>query len=294
LNRAVRDWSQAFFAALHVAGIDGAAAFSMELGNPLVPLVGVALAQRGPAGDAIVLPTPSVQTHFSSDSLAFWKECYLEMAALQVAAGMTPFLQFGEVQWWYFPNDGAGTAFSGMGFYDPACVADFLAAYGHAMATITSNTIAPSTVPDEVAFLSARLGAFTTSIMAFVRATYSTCRFEVLYPTDVNTSPFNQAINFPAAWSPTTLNVLKTENFGFTFGRDLDKAEASMLFGGFPATQRAHLVGIGDSTAPWQKEARSAAGKRFESVVLFALDQYCLVGYDGLGVGLRRGLRMGS
>ena len=35
--------------------------------------------------------------------------------------------------------------------------------------------------------------------MSFVRSTYSTCRFEVLYPTDVNHTPFNLAINFPAA-----------------------------------------------------------------------------------------------
>jgi len=48
---------------------------------------------------------------------------------------------------------------------------------------------------------------------------------------------------------------------------------------GFPATQRSHLVGIGDSTTSWIKEAETAQGKRFESVVLFALDQFCLIGY---------------
>ena len=62
----------------------------------------------GPAGDPILLPTPSLQTNFSPTSLAFWQEVYAEMAAIQAAAGLTPFLQFGEVQWWYFPNDGAG------------------------------------------------------------------------------------------------------------------------------------------------------------------------------------------
>src|SRR5262249_11771318 len=58
LNRAVRDWSASFFAALEGYGIDTAAAFSMELGNPQEPLVGIELAQKGPAGDDIVLPTP--------------------------------------------------------------------------------------------------------------------------------------------------------------------------------------------------------------------------------------------
>ena len=36
----------------------------------------------------------------------------------------------------------------------------------------------------------------------------------------------------------------------------------------------------GDSTTAWLKEVRAAEGKRFESVVLFAIDQFCLIGYD--------------
>ena len=82
----------------------------------------------GPAGDPILLPTPSLQTNFSPTSLAFWKVVYEEMAAIQAAAGLTPYLQFGEVQWWYFPNDGLGTNFSGMPFYDAWNLATFAAA----------------------------------------------------------------------------------------------------------------------------------------------------------------------
>ena len=57
--------------------------------------------------------------------------------------------------------------------------------------------------------------------------------------------------------------------------------------------QRGERVAIGvDQGAPG--EARSAAGKGFESVVLFALDQFCLIGYAApLRGGLRRSLRMG-
>ncbi len=66
----------------------------------------VGIAQEGPSGDPILLPTPSLQTNFSPTSLAYWQEVYAEMAAIQAAAGLTPFLQFGEVQWWYFPNNG--------------------------------------------------------------------------------------------------------------------------------------------------------------------------------------------
>jgi hypothetical protein len=297
LNRAARDWHSSFFAALNGYGIESTASFSMELGNGDTSAA-AGIAQEGPAGDPIVLPTPSVQTNFSPASLAFWQEAYLEMAALQVSAGMTPYLQFGEVQWWYFPNDGAGHPFSGMPFYDAWTQSQFLATYGHAMATITTNTVNPVSFPDETAFLPAVIGDFTNAIMAFVRAAYPACQFEVLYPTDTNTTAFNQAINFPAsAWTPSALAVLKTEDFGFTLGRDLDESEGTMAFGqslGFPATQRAHLAGIGDATTAWLKEAESAAGKGFESVVLFALDQFCLIGYPApLPSLLRRSLRMG-
>src|SRR5262249_18431319 len=64
--------------------------------------------------------------------------------------------------------------------------------------------------------------------------------------------------------------------------RELKKSESTIDFGAslsFPASKRAHLVGIGDATAAWLKEARIAQGRKFESVVLFALDQFCLIGY---------------
>jgi len=298
LNRAVRDWSAAYFTALVGFGIDVAASFSMELqhGDPSAE---AGIAQVGPAGDPILLPTPSLQTNFSPASLAFWKVVYEEMAAIQAAAGLTPYLQFGEVQWWYFPNDGLGTNFSGMPFYDAWNLATFAALYGHPLATITLNTVDPAAYPDETAYLPTVIGNFTAAIMSFVRWTQPTCRFEVLYPTDVNQTAFNRAINYPAAvWTPAALTCLKTEAFGFTFGRNLDQSWVTLDFGsalGFTAAQRSHLVGAGDSTAAWLKEVRAAAGKRFESVVLFAIDQFCLIGYEvPLSEGLRRSFRTGG
>src|SRR4029078_9540109 len=128
------------------------------------------------------------------------------------------------------------------------------------------------------------IGNFTAAIMTFVRGTQPGCRFEVLYPTDVNQTAFNRAINYPATeWTPAELTCLKTEAFGFTFGRNLDKSFETLAFGdglGFTAAQRSHLVGVGDSTAAWLKEMRGAEGKRFESVLLFAIHQFCLIGSD--------------
>src|SRR5206468_495179 len=104
LNRAVRDWTRSFFAAVHGYGMDGVAAFSTELrhGDPS-PEAGIA--QRYPSLEPVTLNTPAIQTNFSPTSLAFWKNVHREMATVMQEAGLQPYLQFGEVQWWYFPDD---------------------------------------------------------------------------------------------------------------------------------------------------------------------------------------------
>lgn len=297
INRACRDWSRAFFAALHAYNIDATAAFSTELQH-VDPSLAAGMAQRGPALDPIVLPTPAIQTNFSPTSQSFWREVYREMAALMREGGVVPYLQFGEVQWWYFPNDGLGLSYSGMPFYDAYSTTQFTAQFGRPMAVIPNHQVDADLYPDEVAFLKTQLGAFTAAMMTYVRQTQPNCRFEVLYPTDVNQTQLNRRINYPEAhWTPAALDCLKTESFGFTLNRDLNLAEQTIRFGesaGFAAVKRAHLTGIGDPTSPWLKEARLAEGRGHDSVTLFALDQFCLIGYSlPLERGQRRSLQMG-
>lgn len=115
-------------------------------------------------------------------------------------------------------------------------------------------------------------------------AAHPNCRFEVLYPTDVNDNAWGHVVNYPnSAWTPAKLTTLKTESFGFTFSRDLNKSKYSIGYGegkGFARNQRCFLVGPGDSsTTFWEKEARIAKKQNLESIVLFALDQFCLIGY---------------
>ena len=277
LNRAARDWHTSFFQALKGYGIDVTAAFSMELqhGDPS-PAVGIA--QRYPDGSPVLLNTPALQTNFSPVSLAFWKQVYLDMANLLVQSGQEPYLQFGEVQWWYFPLQGVG-----MTFYDDYTTATFAATYARALPVFVDGNALPSAYPQECAFLAGLIGSFTDSIMEFVRQTYANARFEVLYPPDVNEAPLNGGVNLPrTTWTPSKLDCLKTENFTFTGNRDLNKAQASIVLPlqlGFSPEKSAHLIGIGDYTTPWQKESRMAHGARLASVVLFALDQFCLIGY---------------
>jgi hypothetical protein len=203
-------------------------------------------------------------------------------------AGIVPYLQFGEEQWWYFPHDGRNPPdrvdFASMPFYDAWTTGEFVARYAHAMAVFYDSSYDPADYPDEMEFLSDLIGEFTDAVMAHVRATYPTARFEVLYPYDVNGNPFNYAFTFPAGfWTPAALDCLKTEGLSLTFTRNLAASEEGIGMGyplGFGPAQRAHLVGLGDSTAPWLKEMRISDGKGFESTVGFALDQFCLIGYE--------------
>jgi len=278
LNRAARDWSSSFYRALTGFGLKVTTSFSMELGNG-DPSPATGIVQRYPNQDPVLLTTPSYQTNFSPQSTSYWQQVYADMAAIQVAAGSQPYLQFGEVQWWYF----ADGAHSGMPYYDAYTASTFQTRSGRPLQVITTNTIDPATAADEAAFLPSLIGAFTNQIMSFVRSTVPNCRFEVLYPCDVNDTAWNATVNYPRdAWTPAALTCLKTESFGFTFARNLNLCETSINAGqqfGFTPAQRSHLVGISDSSTPWQKEARLAQGAGFESVVLFALDQLCLIGY---------------
>ncbi len=287
LNRAVRDWSRSFYTALRNLGLDVVAAFSMELqhGDPAAE---AGIAQRYPNGEAVLLNTPALQTNFSPTSLAFWKQVYLDMTAIFAEAGQQAYLQFGEVQWWYFPLAG-----SGMPYYDAYTQSAFQSAYGHAMQVIPSNTADPAVYAQEAQLLPQLIGTFTNEVMNFVRAAHPSCRFEVLYPTDVNSPAFNRVVNYPAtAWTPSSLTCLKTESFTYTYARNLDLSKSTIDYGkalGFSPSQRSFLVGISDSSAPWLKETRLARAEGMESVVLFALDQFCLIGYAApLAQGLRR------
>ena len=143
------------------------------------------------------------------------------------------------------------------------------------------------------------IGKFTEQVMSYVREAYPTARFEVLYPPDTNDTPLEPAGQLSGHLDPATLACLKTENFTFTGNRDLNKAQESIVTpvgeGVSALSQSSHLVGIGDHTAPWQKEQRWRSAEGVESVVLFALDQFCLIGYRlPLARGLRRSLLQGA
>ncbi len=233
INRAARDWSSAYFKALFAYGIDVVTAFSTELKNA-DPNVASGLAQRRSDGSPVIVSTPAVMTNFSPTCLGFWTRVYLDMAALQDDSGLVPYLQSGEVQWWYFPWNLAGDAPVSMPFYDAYTQQQFETQFGVPIQTISSNDVDPAVYPNEVAFLPTLIGACTATIRSALQSKYPGCRYEVLYPTDTNQDPnyspsLDELVNFPAGdWTAANLTCLKTESFTFTGSYNLDQSAASI------------------------------------------------------------------
>jgi hypothetical protein len=109
INRAVTDWHTDFWVQVAAQGWAGAvSSFSMELVNPPDnPTAGAVYAQRFSDGTVVATDTGfggllSTQCTFSTTVQAYQEHAYAEMAGMMAAAGLTPWLQFGEFLWWYY------------------------------------------------------------------------------------------------------------------------------------------------------------------------------------------------
>jgi hypothetical protein len=297
INRACRDWSRTFYQVCKAYGWDVTAAFSTELEHGDTS-VEAGIAQRYADGAPCLLTTPALQTNFSPVSRIYWQRVHKEMADILVEAGLVPYMQLGEVQWWYFPGPFAISTGVSLPYYDSYTMETFEDRYGFAMRVIPHQYVDPRDYPEEAEHLPRLIGEFCDELISYVRSFHSNCRYEVLYPTDVNDTVWGRVVNFPEdSWTPAKLSVLKTESFSFTFERNLNKSRYSIEFPaskGFSPAQSAYLVGPGDSTTTWRKEVQMAFARGVESIVLFALDQFCLIGYDlPLFRGPRRSSRHG-
>ncbi len=112
INFPVAQWHADLFQAVQAAGLLITTSFSMELVNP--PDDGtdanIWTARFGDLQNSLVQTATDFDGIKSSQCAPvpnltnFQKSVYTQMAGLQSAAGLTPWLQFGEFLWWYFSS----------------------------------------------------------------------------------------------------------------------------------------------------------------------------------------------
>jgi hypothetical protein len=293
INRAVRDWHADFYAQSAAAGLVVVTACSMELVNP-------------PSGYVALFPngTPvSTATGFgnlnssqcavgSANLLAYQKAVYRNIAQLQLTAGLTPSVQYGEFLWWY-DVDPAG---SGMGYYDPETIAAAQAALGRPLhAFMTPNDDPTVNGSADAIFLRNRLRDYLTALETDIRSAFPTVKCEMLWPYDVNYptvvggngGQLNNFVNLPVEWqqqSTSGLDTMKVEALSFSTGlRSLDLArQAIELFPGFgwPLASLRYLLPVFGFANPWERELALVWGAGLPYAYFWAFDHVCLFNLD--------------
>ncbi len=136
INFPIREWHSDFFRSAAAAGLSVTISFSMELVNP--PDDGaMANAWQARYFDGTPVETATGFSNLVSSQCApisnltnYQKAVFTTMAGLQSAAGLTPWLQFGEFLWWFFSSMGQPVGYCA--FTDPISIG---LAQPHGMAT---------------------------------------------------------------------------------------------------------------------------------------------------------------
>lgn len=293
INRAVRDWHTDWFAELAAAGMSCTAAMSMELVNP-PDAVGHVYSARYHDGTAVATATDfaglfSTQCSFVAAVAAYQGAAYAWLATEMAAAGLTPWLQFGEFVWWFF----AGGSPASMAFYDAETAAAFVAAEGRDLAVFAGPGSDPSVnAYVDANWLRARVKAHIDTIRGLALGAAGGTQFELLWPLDVNDPALgeglNRYVNLPVeyeALAGSGLDRMKMEalSYGATL-RNLDKALAAVTFPwtapcGWARTDVKYLTPWFNGGCPWSAEFVSAVGQLVAGVDFWAWDHLGLLSW---------------
>jgi hypothetical protein len=281
MTHGARNWIRDLAREFKQTGIDASFAFSMECYRP--PL---AMAARYWDGEPVFLPVPSHQMHFGPRVRAYLKQMYKECADEIAAAGLPIVLQFGETQWWYFPNA------SGMPFYDDDTKAAFQARYGRPLHRFLANTDSPNDDIESANFLRDRIWEYCAEVIGYVRRFHPSAVFECLWPLDANQgkpapSPEFRALNFhvnlPNEWKSSVYGVKYFRAEGFDYdvwqknARLMRQTLEFPLKLGRPASECMYLAGIYGPPDPPMREAYGMWRNRgLYSFCFWAFDQFCL------------------
>jgi hypothetical protein len=281
MTHGARNWIRDLACELKQAGIGASFAFSMECYRP--PM---AMAARYWDGEPVFLPIPSHQMHFGPRVRAYLKQMYKECADEIAAAGLPIVLQFGETQWWYFPNA------SGMPFYDDDTKAAFQARYGRPLHRFLANTDSPHDDIESANFLRDRIWEYCAEVISYVRRFHPSAVFECLWPLDANQGKpapdqafraLNFHVNLPNEWKTSAYGVKYFRAEGFDYdvwqknARLMRQTLEFPLKLGRPASECMYLAGIYGPPDPPMREAYGMWRNRgLYSFCFWAFDQFCL------------------
>ncbi len=272
MTHGARNWIRDLAREFKQAGIEASFAFSMECYRP--PM---AMAARYWDGEPVFLPIPSHQMHFGPRVRNYLKQMYKECADEIAAAGLPIVLQFGETQWWYFPNA------SGMPFYDDDTKAAFQARYGRPLRRFLANTDSPDDDIETADFLRDRIWEYCAEVISYVRQFHPTAVFECLWPHDANRRRLNFHVNLPNEWKNSSYGIkyFRSEGFDYDVWQKntvlMRQAMEFPLTLGRPPEECIYLSGIYGPPDPPMREAYGMWRNRgLYSFCFWAFDQFCL------------------
>lgn len=281
MTEGARKWIRDLAGQFLAAGIKASCAFSMEVYKPPVEM-----AARYWDGAPVDLPVPSTQMHFGAQVRSYLKQMYKECADEIAAAGLPVVLQFGETQWWYFPNA------SGMPYYDQETKDDFLARFARPIHLFLANTDDPNDDIETADFLRDRIWQYCADVIAYVGLYHPTAVFECLWPLDANQGkpapdPAFRALNFhvnlPHEWKTSGYGVkyFRAEGFDYdVWQKNAVRMRQTMEFPltlGRPREECMYLTGIyGPPDPPMAQAYGMWRNRGLYSFCFWAFDQFCL------------------
>jgi hypothetical protein len=218
-------------------------------------------------GDAVSIDLQTSQCAFNPSTVTpYLSPVYVQTAQIMAAAGLTPWLQFGEILHWFF----SGGSPASMAYYDANQAAAAQAALGRALATLNQPTDDPSINGyADANFLRERIKAHIDGVRTAVLAVVPGAKFELLWPYDVNYPTqnaygvggrLNRYVNLPVEYqqqSGSGLNRLKMEALSFgSQERNFTKALQAMSFPwtapmAWTRATAAYLIPWDNGGCPW-------------------------------------------
>ena len=248
-------------------------------------------------GDAVFIELQTSQCAFNPSTVTpYLAGVYLQTATIMAAAGLTPWLQFGEILHWFF----SGGLPASMAFYDANQAAAAQTVLGRALATFNQPTDDPSINGyADVNFLRARLKAHIDGVRAAVLAAIPGAKFELLWPYDVNYptqdqfgvgGQLNRYVNLPAEYQQQAgsgLDRLKMEALSFgSQERNFAKAYEAMTFPwtspmAWTRATSAYLIPWFNGGCPWDREWLAVSDARVSPfwIGFWAIDHLCSFGW---------------